>query len=210
MPGAEALLSETFKAAITGDSITGREVRRRVVDFAPVAQHIFCANTLPATTGGLDPGVIRRLLVVGFNRRIPESEQIENLGQRIAGEEADALLAWAVEGAADLLATGAFVAPASSEKLLLEWARLADSVAGFADVGVTPKSGGFLSTRKAYDSFRLWANEEGIDPRRLPTRTVFRERLSTVLGQRVIHRNAGFGWVGYGLTRPSDGPGDRK
>jgi putative DNA primase/helicase len=46
--------------------------------------------------------------VVPFNRSIPKTERIEGIGQRIATEEADLLLAWAVGGARRLVQRGRY------------------------------------------------------------------------------------------------------
>jgi hypothetical protein len=71
LSGADAIASEVFKAVVTGEPVTGRDVYRSAVNFRSVAQNVFAANTLPTFKGGIDRGVQRRLLVVNFNRTIP-------------------------------------------------------------------------------------------------------------------------------------------
>jgi phage/plasmid-associated DNA primase len=71
---AEAIASDRFKAIVTGEPLTGRDVYRPAIDFRPQAQHVFACNQLPAFHGGMDRGVIRRLMPIVFNRTIPERE----------------------------------------------------------------------------------------------------------------------------------------
>jgi phage/plasmid-associated DNA primase len=98
LSSAAAIASETFKAVVTGEPVQGRDVYKSRVEFRPVAQHLFATNNLPVFAGGMDRGVQRRLLVIPFNRMIPTQERVEQIGQRIAEEEADLLLVWAVDG----------------------------------------------------------------------------------------------------------------
>ena len=103
LSGAEAIASEVFKAVVTGEFVTGRDVYRSAIPFRSVAQNVFATNTLPSFKGGMDRGVQRRLLVLTFNRTIPAEQRVERIGQRISEEEADLLLAWAVAGASQLI-----------------------------------------------------------------------------------------------------------
>jgi putative DNA primase/helicase len=90
---ANAISSEVFKMIITCDTTRGRDLYKPPVDFRPTAQHVLNANGLPSIKGGLDPGVKRRLTVIPFNRVIPKTERITDLGRRIVHEEMDLVLA---------------------------------------------------------------------------------------------------------------------
>ena len=79
LSGADAIASEVFKAVVTGEPVTGRDVYRSVVDFRSVAQNVFATNTLPSFKGGMDRGVQRRLLVISFNRTIPRNERVADV-----------------------------------------------------------------------------------------------------------------------------------
>ena len=86
---AQAIASDRFKAMITGEPLTGRDVYRPAIDFRPQAQHVFACNQFPAFQGGMDRGVLRRLMPITFNRMIPEGERISHIGQRVVAEELD-------------------------------------------------------------------------------------------------------------------------
>jgi phage/plasmid-associated DNA primase len=141
LSSSSAITSETFKCVITGEPVSGRDVYRSAVTFRPVAQHVFSTNLLPTFAGGMDRGVQRRLLVLVFNRVIPLPEAIEDIGKRVAIEEPDLLLAWAVAGAARLIKNRCFTTPESSKKALKDWVYGADPVLAWARVRVDPPKG---------------------------------------------------------------------
>jgi phage/plasmid primase-like uncharacterized protein len=126
---AEAIASDAFKAVVTGDPVQGRDVYKSRVEFRSVAQNLFAANTLPSFKGGVDRGVQRRLTVIPFNRTIPIPERVADIGKRIAAEEPDLLLAWAVEGASRLIRQRNFAIPQGCHDALLEWVLGEDPVA---------------------------------------------------------------------------------
>jgi len=206
---AKAVASEGFKAIITGEPVAARNVYSSAVEFRPQAQHVFACNQLPSFQGGMDRGVIRRLLPIVFNRTIPEDERIPNIGQRIVANELDLMLAWAVRGAARLLERGHFLELASSREALQEWAQGADPVLGWiedrvAAVGLSVVGEGppRVRTRKAYDDFKDWANSEGYAPNSLPSVNTFCQRLRAAGWSKGItykHSGSFRGFVGMRL-----------
>ena len=208
---AEAIASDRFKAIVTGEPLTGRDVYRPAIDFRPQAQHVFACNQLPAFQGGMDRGVIRRLMPIVFNRTIPEHERIPNIGQRIVAEELDLVLAWAVRGAARLLARGHFSDLPSSREALLEWTQCADPVLGWIEDRVTATALAAVGegpprvrSRDAYDDFRGWAVGEGYSPNALPNINNFVQRVRAAPASKGItyKRSGGFrGFIGMWLRR---------
>jgi phage/plasmid-associated DNA primase len=209
---AEAIASDRFKAMITGEPLTGRDVYRPAVDFRPQAQHVFACNQLPGFHGGMDRGVIRRLMPIVFNRTIPEDKRMPNIGQRIVAEELDLVLAWAVHGAARLLARRHFLDLASSREALNEWAQGADPVLGWIEdranvttltvVGEEPAR---VTSRQAYQDFKHWAEGEGYSPNGLPNINNFVQRLRAAGPSKGIaykHSGRFRGFLGMRL-RPS-------
>lgn len=173
----QAIVSDTFKSVITGNSVLAKELYRQAVAFSPTAQHIYATNVLPPFHGGFDRGVQRRLIVVTFNRTIPASEIVANIGALIASEESDALLAFAVEGAARLLRNGAFTEPASSREATREWIFNADPVLAWLENRTEHIEGHTLDTKLAYYDFQQWAEGEGFKGDRLPSANNFVQRV---------------------------------
>lgn len=203
-----AVASETFKAVITGEPVDGRDVYKSRVEFRPVAQHIFATNTLPPFQGGMDRGVQRRLLVITFNRVIPIEERVEAIGRRIASEEADHLLAWAVEGASRLIRQRNFTIPPSSKVALTDWILGADPVLAWLDecAEVKPVIGGWpsITSRAAYEQFHAWAVAEGFNRDKLPAINGFVQRVqANAPGVESRRTNTGRVFLGLSLKQPS-------
>jgi phage/plasmid-associated DNA primase len=132
----------------------------------------------------MDRGVQRRLLVITFNRTIPEDERVENIGLRIADEEADWLLIWAVAGASRLIRQRAFTVPPSSKDALREWLLGADPVLAWIQTCVElvdPNSPDWgkakIKSKDAHASFVSWAKSEGFRESTLTAVNGFVQRL---------------------------------
>ncbi|MBW7057625.1 toprim domain-containing protein [Paracoccus bogoriensis] len=201
----EAIASDTFKAVVTGDPIEGRDVYKSRVEFRSMAQNLFAANQLPSFKGGVDRGVQRRLLLIPFTRSIPLEERIEDIGKRIAAEEPDLLLAWAVEGAARLIRRRNFAIPQGCHDALLEWVLSEDPVAAWIDacVSVVPivNGGPMLATRDAHLRFQNWALAEGYKSEKLPAINGFVQRVQArVAGIQHKRTKEGRFFIGLAVT----------
>jgi putative DNA primase/helicase len=186
---AHAIAGDTFKSVVTGDRIVARQLYSPPIFFEPSALHVFATNVLPPFQGGFDRGVQRRLLVLTFNRTIPRQEQVANIGQRIAIEEADALLTFAVEGAARVIKSRRFTEPESSRATLNEWIFGADPVLAWMANRVEYVADERVLTKQAYADFEDWARTEGFRPDRLPSVANFVARLCAQDGRITTVRN---------------------
>jgi P4 family phage/plasmid primase-like protien len=217
LSSSSAIASDTFKAIVTGEPVQGRDVYKSRVEFRPLAQHIFATNTLPVFQGGMDRGVQRRLLVIGFNRVIPYEERIEAIGRRIGEEEPDQLLAWAVGGASRLIRQKGFTLPPTSKTAINDWlfgadpvlAWLAERVRSRQIVDQAPR----IATRLAFDEFRDWALSEGFAERTLPSINAFVQRVTAnATGVEYRRRRDGRFFIGMVLTHNAgqlaDGDGE--
>jgi P4 family phage/plasmid primase-like protien len=212
LSGSTAITGDTFKACVTGETVTARDLYRSAIEFRPVALNVFATNVLPSFRGGFDRGVLRRLLVLVFNRVIPVDERVENIGQRIVEEEADKLLAFAVAGASDLIRERNFTVPSSSDDALKRWVRLADPVLGWAaariktDTPDKPKSDDIKSA-DAFGRFRDWALAAGYRPEHIPAINGFAQRLTGIPGISSKHRRTGNWLTGFSIL-PDDREGE--
>jgi len=181
--GDAAIFSDGFKSAVTGDWMTARDVYRSAIRFRPRALHLLACNALPAFRGGMDAGVRRRLLVITFNRRIPEAERIEALGRRVGQQEPDLLLAWAIAGASRLLRRRHFPDLVSSREAIGEWVLSSDPVGGWLqdrdEVDITGEARHVVHSKAAYARFRVWANSEGLLPAHIPAKSQFTLRVGS-------------------------------
>ena len=192
----KAIYSERFKSIITGQPVTGRSIYSKERSFRPEALNIFTANTFPAFTDGMDSGVRRRLLPVGFNRIIPEGEQIQKIAEKIVEHETHVLLLMAARGALRLKKNGALTEPPSSKLLLAEWVVMNDPVEAWLldpdAVQLDKSCTENVLTKHAYRSFRVWCDHEGIQRFQQMTRTKFTQTLrrSKLVGP-IKHTNRG-------------------
>jgi putative DNA primase/helicase len=174
---ARAIGSDVFKSLVTGEPVSARDVYASAVDFRATAQHVFACNQLPAFQGGMDRGVLRRLIVLLFNRTIPETERIPHIGMRILEQETGVALSFVVAGASRLIRRQAFPELQSSKAALMEWAREADPVQGWLAERVVKGEGLEMPTNKAYTDFRCWALTQGYSEYHLPAVNTFSQRL---------------------------------
>ncbi len=211
--GDKAVFAEAFKAVVTGDWISGRDVYRSMVKFRPRALNVLSCNQFPLFEVGMDAGVRRRLLVIPFNRTIPLPERIEGIGNQIGAEEADLLLAWAVAGASRLIARGAFADLPSGRQAITNWIALTDPVGGWLRdrdvVEITGDPTHVVPAKIGYRSFRAWAVAEGIPTVKIPIQGQFTQRVASaaIRGLDFRRRARTNVFVGMRVNRidPSDG-----
>jgi P4 family phage/plasmid primase-like protien len=204
---AHAIASDTFKSVVTGNPVMGKELYHPAVSITPTALNVYATNILPPFHGGIDRGVQRRLLVLLFERCIPRGEQIANIGERIATEEMNALLAFAIEGAARVIKAGKFTEPASCGDTLREWIFSADPVLAWLADRADYEEGYRLPTKAAYGDFIVWAEAEGIRKDRLPAAPTFVSRLRAQDGRIAPGRNSRARYIVGLKLRPMGAPG---
>jgi P4 family phage/plasmid primase-like protien len=181
-----SITSDVFKAVITGDTVTGRELYAPALSFKPKAMHLFATNTLPGFSGGMDEGVIRRLAILEFNRTIPEEERIPKIGRRVASEEGSNLLAWAMEGASRVIKRGRLMTLESSRAAVREWAHTSDIVQAWLAERCSFVEGPPISTRHLHEDFQLWASLNGYDERTTPKAPAFGKRVIAAAQGKVV------------------------
>jgi putative DNA primase/helicase len=174
---ARTIASEAFKYLVTGDPMTVNVKYQDAVEFRARLVHLFATNVLPPFQGGMDRGVRRRLCVMGFTRVFEPHEMIEGIGSRVAAEEADALLTFAVAGASRLLKQGQYTAPSSCAAALNEWVFNADPVMAWLECRTEHAMGHPVCQRNLYSDFAFWARCEGFDAKHLPAINNFVARI---------------------------------
>lgn len=212
---ADALAGDDFKAIVTGDPRSARDLYKSAFWFRPRALNCFTTNVLPRFNGGIDRGLRRRLVVVSFNRVIPADEIITNIAEKVAETELGLLLSFAVAGAARLKKNGEYTIPPSSEEALREWL-LFDAFYEWIDVRTAVTStplGSWSRTSELFSSFKEWAINSGYDMKFLPHISSFAQRLRSLDGVDLKRVSDGTQVVGlvlrdglYGAADDDDGP----
>ena len=124
----KSIASDKMKSLITGDIVAAKVIYQPVFNFKPIATHIFATNELPNFKGGIDAGVERRMLVIPFNKTIPEEKRITDLDELIADKESSLLVSAAISIGAKAYQRGTFNIPASCKNATEQWFKDSDPV----------------------------------------------------------------------------------
>lgn len=168
LPEADILESEIFKAVVAGDDTTGRHIYDSPFTFAPVAGQIFAANRLPQTDDQTH-GFWRRILIVGFDRIILDSEANIELANELIAAELPGIVAWFLAGAHRALVQRRFTIPASSGHAVAAWSRDANAVHAFVDerlerLGSDEPAEQGVQASVLYNWYKAWTTENGHRP----------------------------------------------
>lgn len=158
LPDDEIMGGHNVKRVITGEPVTARKVYRDAVTFAPRAGHCFATNHEVQSADHSD-GFWERPLVLVLSRKFRQDPgRVLEAAKGIIEAELDAIVAWAVEGAARVQRQGGYTIPASSSATLAEWRDENDQVRGFvADHPIT----GRWAAATLYEEYQKWAKSNG-------------------------------------------------
>lgn len=193
---------DVLKAVVTGDLVTGREIRGTPFDFRPTAGHLFACNALPPSADTTE-AFWRRVVIVGCHNRFvlpptPTSDRERAYRAEPALERrliplGPEIASWCVDGALDLTRRGHYVLPPSHEAALEEWRLASDAVLAFRAerIGPSARPQG-TSAAALYNAFRAFCAGNGL-PRPWPTARAFSKRLAA-LGVPRRHTRMGAVW----------------
>jgi putative DNA primase/helicase len=191
----KAIATDRFKATVTGDPVQAKAIYKVPFTFTPRALHVFSANHLPSFSGGVDNGIVRRIVVVPFNRSIPEAERIPDLAAKLIEHEGDILVSLALQAAADVVARGAYTIPLRCEAATAQWFKDVDPVAEWFEDGGLERhvhTAG-IRVRELYVRFREDMSNLGIQ--HIPSQSRFtqrlRERVESDPKWDIVRRNKG-------------------
>ncbi len=92
-----------FKALTGEDYITAERKNKDPFSFRPYARLLFSCNEIPRNYGDRSDGFYRRLIIIRFDRSVPQNKRDPNLREKLAVER-DGILMWAIEGLKRLIA----------------------------------------------------------------------------------------------------------
>lgn len=152
LPEDKMINGQLFKDIISGDEIKMEYKGGQIFTGAAYCTHWFASNHLPKSKDTSE-GFNRRWLFLTFDTPVPDKERILDLGEIIAGEEREGIVAWAVEALPRLLVNHEYTLPASHKERVGEMANTNNSVRFFLT-----DSGKIAQTKNDTDSineFRL-------------------------------------------------------
>jgi P4 family phage/plasmid primase-like protien len=161
------------KVLTGGDTLTGRFMYQDGFDFEPSHTLWLMGNYQPSVEAG-GPSFWRRLRLIHFGYTVPHHKRVAKLSKVLVQQEGDAIMAWIVEGAMDVLKFGV-ATPKSVEDATEEYARQEDHMGRFVEeclVVGQPDSEKVANSALAH-VYTKWCRENNEDE--MPMRQVGRE-----------------------------------
>lgn len=150
---------ETVKGLTGGEQQPARFMSKDFFDFTPTGKIHFVTNHLPRLTDA--DSIWRRLHLVGWSQVIPKEEQDQELAEKIIREEAEGVLAWAVQGAVAWHLERLAV-PDSMKADLADYREDQDVLGEFIDSRLERDMAAFSATSDIYGAYSAWCFNSGI------------------------------------------------
>ena len=161
MPPSELKGTSTFKGAVSGETLSVSPKYERAFDVTPRCGHLLSTNELHGTRDHSD-GYWRRYLVAPFTKKVTNPDV--TLKAKMA-READAIAAWAVEGASRLIRQGGYTEATAAVEVLAEWRKESDQVATWLEEEYVEheslKTTDWPTASDIYAKYDAWASLTG-------------------------------------------------
>lgn len=189
----------TAKQLTGGDRIKARKLYQDWVEFDPSHTLMMVTNHPPKVSGD-DEATWRRLTVIRFDIVIPEDRRDGNLPELLK-VDAEAVLAWAVQGLADYQVDG-LAAPDEVVFATADYRRKSDHLGRFiAEYCTTSSPALKVQTAALFDEWGRWAAAEGCEA---VGRNTFNELVAKRAGITVTRSNGKRWFEGIGLKFGTD------
>lgn len=144
-----------FNAIVSGEPLLIDNKFKEPFMYSPTAKHLIAAEELPRVTDRAE-GAFSRLFIVPMKRVFADDEQDTGLVERLKAEM-PGILAWAIEGAARLVAhNGAWVEPRESAAMLAEYKREQNPVVAFLEECCAKADGVATPLTHLLKQFNAW------------------------------------------------------
>ena len=161
--------------------------------YTPTHTLLLYTNHLPKV-GGFDDGIWRRLIVIPFNRKIPERTDIKNYSEFLIQNAGEYVTKWLIEGAEKIIRAGFKIAtPQAVTNAVAQYKEDNDWFNHF--INDCCEVGGALSERsgRLYETYRAYCGRVGEFTRSIREFTLALER------KGFIRRRRGSGVIIFGL-----------
>jgi putative DNA primase/helicase len=160
IPEGHEIADAALKAIVSGEICTVEHKRKNPFEFRPFVTCWFGTNHMPHTRDFSD-ALVRRAVVLTFNREFLEHEQDKGLREVLAAE-LPGILNRAIEGLGRLFANNRFTRSQSNEEAKLEWRVSCDQVAQFVEDRCAIEDDARETSSDLYREYRSWADEMGV------------------------------------------------
>lgn len=152
--------SAKFKALVTGDTVEVYRKFQTSFTWDPTVKFIFSTNEMPTFTG-FNRGLTRRIIIIPFNKEIPDKEKDTGLTRKLL-EEINGILPWALEGAKRLVENKfKFSGSVQVQEQLEEFIKNISSTALFLSENYEVADYDFNSSEYLYESYKIWCGKKG-------------------------------------------------
>jgi putative DNA primase/helicase len=154
---------ETLKLIVSGEPISARPIRGDPITIKPVAKVWWAMNNRPSVKDTSD-GFWRRLRLLPFHRKFPESEKDLGLPDKLAAE-LPGILNWAIEGLRRLRTNKRFTDAAAVRAAVAEYRTSQNALQLWLDERTThglpegQRPDARTRSRAAFNDYRAWAAE---------------------------------------------------
>lgn len=189
----------TAKQLTGGDRIKARKLYQDWIEFDPSHTLMMVTNHPPKVSGD-DEATWRRLTVIRFDVVIPEDQRDGKLPERLK-LDAEAILAWAVQGLADYQVDG-LNPPDEVLGATADYRRKSDHFGRFiAECCTTSSPALKVHTAALFEEWQRWATAEGAEP---IGRNSFNELVTKRDGITLARSNGKRWFLGIGLKVGTD------
>ncbi len=153
--------SDKFKALVSGDNpITVEYKFGNSFEWTPTVKFFFATNELPTFTG-FNEGLLRRLNIIPFNKRIGEKERDTKLTEKLYSE-LGGIVAWALLGMKRLQANKFhFTKAEQAIKKLEEFSGNLSSGILFWRENYEKNENAMTFLDEFYENYKIWADKRG-------------------------------------------------
>jgi len=154
-----SVYDSTFKAIISGDSLTADPKYRAPFSFTPCCKLIYALNNMPRVDDKTD-AFYRRLLILRFNKQFSEEEANKNLKDELL-EELDGIFLWMIEGYRNLKKRGYFAIDENMRQEISEYRSENNNVLLFVEEECELHPDHTLSKADLYEQYISWCQRNG-------------------------------------------------
>lgn len=151
-----------FKALTGEDYITAERKNKDPFSFRPYARMVFSCNEMPRNYGDRSDGFFRRLVIIRFDKSIPESERDPDLRDKLSVER-DGIFMWALAGLRRLIANSyRFAETARTRTELRKYKVESNSALSFAEECCLVSVDAECMREDLFQAYREYCHKNGL------------------------------------------------
>jgi len=158
----DSVAEAQLKAFVGGDPMQFDRKHKDPIEAVPTARLILATNNRPRFIDRSE-GIWRRLILVPFNRKVPQEKIIVDLDKQIISEELAGVFMWAFEGLYRLLRNGRFTTSELVEKEMAEYKLEGNPARAFL-LDHYVEGPGEVTCTDIYQEYKTWCEEFGFSP----------------------------------------------